>query len=68
DEARDLANGKRLAVDPERHAPAPLVAAILPAEGGARSPQDRLVGLVEVKGGRSRVITNFPSQETGGAA
>lgn len=68
DEARDLANGKRLAVDPERHAPAPLVAAILPAEGGAHSPQDRLVGLVEVKGGRSRVITNFPSQETGGAA
>ncbi|KUF06380.1 tRNA pseudouridine(55) synthase TruB [Leucobacter sp. G161] len=68
DEARDLANGKRLAVDPDRHAPAPLVAAILPVEAGARSPHDRLVGLVEVKGGRSRVITNFPSQESGGAA
>lgn len=63
EEARDLANGKRLAVDPERHAPSPLVAAILPAAGA-----DRLVGLVEVKGARSRVVTNFPSQESAGAA
>lgn len=68
EEARDLANGKRLAVDPERHAPAPLVAAILPADAGERGPQDRLVGLVEIKGGRSRVVTNFPSQESEGAA
>lgn len=64
DEARDLANGKRLGVDPERHAPAPLAAAILPGT----SAGDRLVGLVEIKGGRSRVITNFPSQESAGTA
>ena len=66
DEARDLAHGKRLDVAPERYAQAPLVAAILP--GGIAGAQDRLVGLVEVKGGRSRVVTNFPSQESGGAA
>lgn len=66
EEARDLGHGKRLEVDPERHERAPLVAAILPGAGGASS--DRLVGLVEVKGGRSRVVTNFPSQPDGGAA
>ena len=67
EEATDLANGKRLSVDPERHAPAPLVAAIFPGSD-SDAAGDRLVGLVEIKGGRSRVITNFPSQETGGAA
>ncbi|MFC5339031.1 tRNA pseudouridine(55) synthase TruB [Leucobacter denitrificans] len=60
DEAHDLANGKRLDVDPKRQDKAPLVAAILPAEGDAA---DRLVGLVEVRGGRSRVVTNFPAPE-----
>lgn len=52
EEARDLANGKRLAVDPSRQQPAPLVAA---------THGDRLVGLVEVKNGRTRVVTNFPA-------
>ncbi|MFD1202059.1 tRNA pseudouridine(55) synthase TruB [Leucobacter albus] len=66
-EATDLANGKRLPVDPERQAPAPLVAAVLSATVSG-SPADRLVGLVEVKGGRTRVVTNFPSQESAGAA
>lgn len=49
-EAVDLGNGKRLEVDPA--ADGPLVAAI--------SPGGRLVGLVEVKRGRTRVVTNFP--------
>ena len=66
-EARDLANGKRVPIDPDRQPSAPLVAAVLPASD-AGAPEDRLVGLVEVKGGRTRVITNFPSQETGGTA
>ncbi|MGO3147028.1 MAG: tRNA pseudouridine(55) synthase TruB [Leucobacter sp.] len=70
DEARDLSNGKRLPVDPERHAPAPLVAAILPAASarsdsdsgsGSDAATDRLVGLVEIRGGRTRVVTNFPA-------
>lgn len=65
DEARDLANGKRLDVDPERQPPAPLVAAILP--GGLGEAGDRLVGLVEVKKGRTRVVTNFPA-DLGGVA
>ena len=67
DEARDLANGKRVPVAAERQQAAPLVAAILP--GGGNDPaSDRLIGLVEVKGGRTRVVTNFPSQESAGAA
>ncbi len=60
DEARDLANGKRLDVDRERQDRAPLVAAILPTDGDAA---DRLVGLIEVRGGKSRVVTNFPAPE-----
>lgn len=57
DEARDLTTGKRLTVSPERQAPAPLVAAILPGE----DPQaDLLIGLVKIRGGASRVVTNFP--------
>lgn len=57
DETRDLGHGKRFEVDAARCADAKLVAAI--------APDDRLVGLVEVKRGRTRVITNFP---TGGDA
>ncbi|GAA1582856.1 tRNA pseudouridine55 synthase [Leucobacter aridicollis] len=67
DEAKDLADGKRLNIDPDRHAPAPLVAAILPGGDGG-SGSDRLVGLVVIKGGRTHILTNFPSQQPGGAA
>ncbi len=67
DEAKDLADGKRLNIDPDRHAPAPLVAAILPG-GDGDSGGDRLVGLVVIKGGRTHILTNFPSQQPGGAA
>nr|WP_245190318.1 tRNA pseudouridine(55) synthase TruB [Leucobacter exalbidus] len=54
DEARDMGHGKRLEIDTERCADAALVAAV--------AGDDRLVGLVEVKRGRTRVITNFPTQ------
>ena len=48
-EAADLANGKRLELD----APdAPITAAV--------APDGRLVGLVEVRQRRTRVLTNFP--------
>lgn len=53
DETRDMSHGKRLEVGEERCADSSLVAAIAP--GG------RLVGLVEVKRGRTRVVTNFPT-------
>lgn len=62
DEARDLANGKRLPIEPERQEKAPLVAAIHPGADAAVGA-DRLVGLVEVRGGKTRVITNFPAAE-----
>lgn len=62
-EAKDLADGKRLSIDPERQPPAPVVAAVLPG-----APADRLVGLVVVKGGRTHVLANFPSLHPGGAA
>ena len=48
----DLMNGKKLAVD---HPDADLVAAL--------APDDRLVGLVSVKNGSTRVVTNFPTPE-----
>lgn len=64
-EASDLANGKRLDVDPERAEASPLIAAILPS--GLGDAGDRLVGLVELKNGRTRVVTNFPA-EFGGRA
>ena len=48
----DLGHGKRLEVDPQAHPDTKLAAAIAP--GG------RLVGLVEIKRGRTRVVTNFP--------
>ncbi|MGJ0204984.1 tRNA pseudouridine(55) synthase TruB [Leucobacter sp. gxy201] len=50
EQAVDLGNGKRLEVG--EHRDAPLVAAI--------APDGRLVGLVEVRKGRTRVVTNFP--------
>jgi len=51
-QAADLANGKRLALG----APdAPTAAAL--------APDGRLVGLVAIEGGRTRVLTNFPVQD-----
>lgn len=55
EETRDLGHGKRFEVEPSRCADAKLVAAI--------APDGRLVGLIEVKRGRTRVVTNFPWQE-----
>lgn len=51
----DLGHGKRLELDPETGADAKLAAAI--------APDGRLVGLVEVKRGRTRVVTNFPTPD-----
>lgn len=51
----DLGHGKRLEVDPAENPDAKLAAAI-----GAHG---RLVGLVEVTRGRTRVVTNFPVPE-----
>lgn len=49
----DLGHGKRLQLDTAQCADAPLVAAI--SEAG------ELVGLVSVKKGKTRVVTNFPT-------
>jgi len=49
EQAADLANGKRVEVE---HADADTAAAI--------APDGRLVGLVSIENGRTRVITNFP--------
>lgn len=49
----DLGHGKRLRLGEGQADDAPLVAAI--------SPEERLVGLVEVADGRTRVVTNFPT-------
>jgi tRNA pseudouridine55 synthase len=49
--AVDLANGKRVPLD---------------GEGGpiaALGPDGRLIGLIEVTGGRARVLVNFPTDE-----
>ena len=49
--AADLANGKRVPLD---------------GDGGpiaALGPDGRLIGLVEVSGGRARVLVNFPTDE-----
>ena len=50
EQAADLANGKRLQIG---HPDAPTAAAL--------APDGRLVGLVSVENGRTRVITNFPT-------
>ena len=55
----DLGHGKRLELDPALVPDAPLVAAI--------APDGVLIGLIEVRRGRSRVVTNFPTPD-GGAA
>lgn len=55
----DLGNGKKFEVDAAVNFDAPIVAAV--------GPDERLVGLVQVKRGRVRAVTNFPV-ETGGAS
>ncbi len=55
----DLGHGKRLEFDQDLVPDAPLVAAI--------APDGMLIGLIEVRRGRSRVVTNFPTPD-GGAA
>lgn len=55
EETVDLGHGKRFEVEPERVADAPLVAAI--------SPDRALIGLIEVRKGRTRVVTNFPTPD-----
>jgi tRNA pseudouridine55 synthase len=52
-QAVDVANGKRINVGSSHDAK--LVAAV--------APDGRLVGLLEVKDGRTRVVTNFPTLE-----
>jgi tRNA pseudouridine55 synthase len=52
-QATDVAHGKRIEVDAAHDAE--LAAAL--------APDDRLVGLLEVKAGRTRVVTNFPTLE-----
>ncbi|MEJ6488275.1 tRNA pseudouridine(55) synthase TruB [Leucobacter sp. USCH14] len=54
EQAIDLSNGKKLDVDPSAMDDAALVAAVGPGE--------RLVGLVRVKQGRARAVTNFPAE------
>lgn len=54
-QAADLANGKRVHVD---HPDAGTAAAL--------APDGRLVGLVGVENGRTRVITNFPTDPAAG--
>ena len=58
-ETIDLGHGKRFEVESERAADAPLAA--------ATSPEGRLVGLIEIKRGRTRVVTNFPTPDGAGA-
>ncbi|MEV8336879.1 tRNA pseudouridine(55) synthase TruB [Leucobacter sp. NPDC077196] len=52
EQAVDLGNGKKLEVDSAVTPDGPLVAAV--------GPDERLVGLVQVKHGRVRAVTNFP--------
>lgn len=52
DDAMDLSHGKKIQVSGHHDSPGP-VAAI--------GPEDRLVGLIAVKAGVSRVILNFPA-------
>ncbi|QIM15926.1 tRNA pseudouridine(55) synthase TruB [Leucobacter insecticola] len=53
-QAIDIGHGKRIEVDPAFDAP--LAAAL--------APSGRLVGLLKVKEGRTRVVTNFPTPDT----
>lgn len=55
EQAVDLGHGKRVEVDPAAQPDAKLAAAV--------APDGRLVGLVEVKRGRTRVVTNFPTPD-----
>lgn len=52
----DLGHGKRVEVEAETHPDTPLAAAI--------APEGRLIGLVSVKSGRTRVVTNFPTPDS----
>ena len=66
-QALDLGNGKRVEFGTTEH-DAPLVAALGPAINHDADTNDpaaapRLVGLIEIKRGRARVITNFPVPE-----
>ncbi|RGE15869.1 tRNA pseudouridine(55) synthase TruB [Leucobacter sp. wl10] len=56
-QAVDLGHGKRLELGPGARPVGGLAAAV--------APDGRLVGLVEVEGGRTRVVTNFPAPEPG---
>lgn len=56
-QAIDIGHGKRIEVDPASDGP--LVAAI--------APSGRLVGLLKVKKGLTRVVTNFPTPDAPGA-
>lgn len=58
EEATNLSHGKTLTTD---HEDAPLVAAILPDQG--RAGEEKLIGLVSVRKGRTRVVTNFPTPD-----
>ncbi len=59
EQAVDLGHGKRLQLESGECEDAPLVAAI--------AGTGRLVGLVEVKRGRTRVVTNFPAEPDAGS-
>lgn len=61
----DLGHGKRLEVGSEQKLSDGTDRAKLAA---AIAPSGRLVGLVEVKNGRTRVVTNFPTDEAGSGA
>ncbi|MFV0435575.1 MAG: tRNA pseudouridine(55) synthase TruB [Leucobacter sp.] len=54
-QAIDLGHGKRFSIEADVCPDAELVAAV--------APDERLVGLVEVKHGRARAVTNFPTPD-----
>lgn len=54
-ETLDLGHGKRFEIAPDRCPDGQLIAAI--------APDERLVGLIEIKRGRTRVVTNFPTMD-----
>ncbi|MCA0379592.1 MAG: tRNA pseudouridine(55) synthase TruB [Actinobacteria bacterium] len=61
----DLGHGKRLEIDETQPLSDGTDRAKLAA---AIAPSGRLVGLIEVKNGRTRVVTNFPTAEGGATA